>query len=963
MSFCLGISDFSVGEGVYTAEQLVKVALASGYGSLVTWDWGFHGYPKLREEIAFTQAPLSLHLGCRFNWRGQAFGALPFCDEGYAALNLLLSLQAHDARGLEIGLPRGRWIEGEPPLGCVLLAERLEGAELLRREGLEASLLAHPRRQSEVAEALRRGFEAVGPQALRFRKPEGLALHRLKRAIAAQDTIVRAEPLWEASDAWVHREAWERKFPMADPRIARATEALLERVRGWSIHWGAWVNADPAGLGGDLDAELRARVRAGVIGRYGAFNGEREARMEKELDLIRRKGFAAYFLLVQDLVQGPGSDQLKAGTCGRGSGAASLVSYALRLTNVDPIGTGLMFERFLTEARKDPPDLDIDFAWDERDGAIQGAFARYGRLRTAMVANHAYFKRRGAVRAVAQAHGRPEHEMKAMSQRARGWAGGLEGLRPGDPWADIAAWAERLEGHFHQLSVHPGGLVATPGPLWQHTAFQPAPAKEGVSITQWDKEGVENYGLVKIDLLGNRSLAVIRDAYEVLGGRVPDDIGMHSRKDKAVQDLLAKGDSIGVFYVESPATRQLQQRVGEGDFETLVIHSSLIRPAAYHWVDTYVARRRGEPWTPSHPAFTQLLSESHGVLIYQEDVVQVCVAMAGWTHDEADQLRKLLGKPDCSRKLPAFKARFFEGCAARGVAAPVIEEAWSMIDTFRGYSFCKPHSASYAQVSFESAWIKAHHPAVFFASVITNQGGYYPAVAYLGDARRHRLAVRGPDANRSLWAYRAEGDHAVRVGLMAIKGAIEKEVRALLEERERGGAFASLPELFERVQLSVTTAEALGSAGAFDLWAPDGDRARLLWERLGGVPTGLRPRPTDPFDRADLELELMGLTLEIHPAALARVRRSGGPHRAADAAVAGRDLRFWALVVADKVVSTERGEAMQFITFEDETGLCEAVAFPPVIRKRRRPYAVGEVVLVQGRSARQDNLVVLEVLG
>ena len=963
MSFCLGISDFSAGEGVYTASQLARVAVALGHDALVTWDRGFHGYPKLRDEIEFTEAPLSLHLGCRFTWRGRDYGAMPFCDEGYAALNRLLSLQAHDGREVEIGIPRGRWHEGEPPPGCVLVAERLEGLELLLKEGFDASLLAHPRRQQETAEALRRGRDVIGAQVLRFRTAEGLELHRLKRAIALQSTVGRADPLWEPGDAAVPEDAWARRFPMAEPRIAAATEAVMERIRGWKIHWGAWVNAGPLGAGGDLDAELRERVRHGILRRYGAFDGEREARMEKELDLVRRKGFAAYFLLVQDLVQGLGRDRLKAGTCGRGSGAASLVSYALELTNVDPIGTNLMFERFLTEARKDPPDLDIDFAWDERDIAIQSAFERYGRLRTAMVANHAYFKRRGALRAVAQAHGRPEHEMKAMSQRARGWEGGLEGIRPDDPWAGIVAWAGKLEGHFHQLSVHPGGLVVTPGPLWEHAAFQPAPAKAGVSITQWDKEGVENYGLVKIDLLGNRSLAVLRDAYDALGDRVPSDIGAHSRQDARTMDLLAKGDSIGVFYVESPATRQLQQRVGEGDFETLVIHSSLIRPAAYHWVDTYVARRRGAPWTPSHPVFERLLSESCGVLIYQEDVVQVCTAMAGWTHDEADQLRKLLGKPDCARKLPAFKARFFGGCASAGIPAQAAEEAWSMIDTFRGYSFCKPHSASYAQVSFESAWVKAHHPAVFFASVITNQGGYYPAVAYLGDARRHHLTVRGPDVNASDWAYRAEGDQALRVGLMAVGNAREGEVRALLEDRGRHGPFASLAGLLARVPLSLTTVEALGSAGAFDLWAPDGDRTRLLWERLGGVPSGLRPRPTDPFDRADMELELMELTLEIHPAALARVRRSGGPHRAADARAIGRTLRFWALVVADKVVSTERGEAMQFVTFEDETGLCEAVAFPPVIRKRRKPYRVGEVVLVQGRSGKQDNLAVLEVIG
>jgi DNA-directed DNA polymerase III PolC len=729
-----------------------------------------------------------------------------------------------------------------------------------------------------------------------------------------------------------------------------------------------------------MDALLRERVRAGVEKRFKVVRGDILARMEQELDLISFKNFARYFLLVQDIVQ---AVQTEPRICGRGSGAASLVSYALRLSNVDPIATNLMFERFLTKERKDPPDMDIDFAWDERDRVIQAVFERYGRGRVAMVSNHAYFKSKGALRAVAQAHGRPDNELKQLARYVRGWEGGLDRASENPAWDVILRQAQALKGHFHQFSVHPGGTIVTPGPLWEHAAFQPAPAKEGVSTTTWDKDGVENYGLVKIDLLGNRSLAVIRDAYNVLGDRVPKDPGTHSRNDPGTQDLLKRGDSIGVFYVESPATRQLQQRVGKGDFETLVIHSSLIRPAAYRWVDRYVKRSRGEEvWEPSDPVFRQLLSESFGVLVYQEDVIKVCVELAGWSHYDADQLRKLLGKPDCEAKLPFFEARFRRGCAARGVRQATVDESWDMIRTFTGYSFCKPHSASYAQVSFESAWIKTHHPAVFFASVITNQGGYYPAIAYLGDGRRHRLVVRGPDANQSLWPFSAEGEQAVRVGLMQVKGAQEKEVRELLAERERSGAFASLDDLLARVKLSVTTAEALCAAGAFDHWAPDGDRTRLMWARLGGVPPGVRPRPTDIFDRADLEMETMGLTLDLHPAALARVRKGGGPDRAIDVGngtgpgagargyarsaakrgTPGRNhLRFWALVVADKDVATEKGERMQFITFEDETGLCEAVAFPDVLRKRQRPFRVGDIVCVSGRSTQQDGLAVLEV--
>jgi DNA-directed DNA polymerase III PolC len=951
MSLLLAVSDFSTGEGVYPAEVIARLAPRLGYTHVAAWDWGLHGWPRLRgEALAAGLTPL---LGCRFRWREMSCGALPHSDLGYGELCRLLTDLAH-------GRP------GQPPRECALLAETLEGLEALAREGFPATLLGHGRNQREAAAALARGLPVAAPQVLRFRRQAGLELHRLKRALAACATITRTEPLWDPRDAAVPRPEWEARFPWAEPRVARATEALAEQAGGWRMHWGDWVMPRPlcpAEL--DLDAELRARVRAGLPRRYPRVGPEHRARIELELELIRGKRFAGYFLAVHDLIREAGATR----TCGRGSGAASIVSYLLGITNVDPIAANLMFERFLSEARLDPPDLDIDFAYDERDTVIASVFARYGRERVAMVSNHVYFQPRGALRDVAMAFGRPEAELKTLARLQRGWDEGLQGIQDNPAWAPVLAQAQALAGHFHQLSVHPGGTVIAPGPLWHHVPTQPAPAKEGVSITAWDKDGVEDYGLVKIDLLGNRSLAVVRDALEELGDRSPERPGKppaaglwQPRLDPATQDLLARGDSMGVFYVESPATRQLQQRVGKGDFETLVIHSSLIRPAAHHWIDTYVKRSRGEEiYVPSHPALGALLSESYGVLVYQEDVVRVGMALAGWSHPEADQLRKLLGKHDCARKLPLFEARFREGCLDQGIPEPVIEEVWDMVRTFRGYSFCKPHSASYAQVSFESAWLKAHHPAVFFAAVITHQGGYYPAIAYLGDARRHRLVVRGPDVNASRWAFAAEGEQGLRVGLMAVKGARQEEVLGLLEERERHGPYRDLQDLLRRAPLSVPTAEALGSGGAFDLWAPDGDRTRLLWARLGGIPPGVRPRPTDPFDRAALEMELLGLTLELHPAALQRARHGGAPSRAEAVREPGRHLRFWALVVAEKTVRTERGELMQFLTFEDETALCEAVAFPDAYRRRRRPLRVGDVLPVAGRSTRQDGLAVLEV--
>ena len=944
MSFLLATTDYSQGEGIYTSEQAVRLSARLGYGTVALWNTGLHGWPVFRDMAL--EAGLVPLIGSRFQWHGFEYGALPWSDTGYAQLCHLLTDIAHE-REPEL-----------PVTNCAVIAMTLAGAEQVSRQGIKPMLLGQRHNGVEEREAQKRGIDVISPQVLRFRTPAGFELHRLKRAIATCDLISRTKTLWRANDATVPLSEWESRYPAADIPISKATTALMERLTAWEPHWGKWVMPEPHDFDGDLDEALLHRVRDGIKTRNMTDKAAVESRLKMEFDLIRRKRFAGYFLVVDDILKRAKVSR----TCGRGSGAASLVSYALGITNVDPIATNLMFERFLSEARLDPPDLDVDFAWDERDSVIQSVFEALGREHVAMVSNHNFFKAKSALRCVAQAYGRPESELKTLARYVRGWDGGLDEANQNPAWKPIVAQAQSILRHFQQFSVHPGGTIITPTPLWHHVPFQPAPAKEGVSITAWDKDGVEDYGLVKIDLLGNRSLAVVRDALVDLGY----DRSHHwnPRIDPGTQNLLAKGDSIGVFYVESPATRQLQQRVGQGDFETLVVHSSIIRPAASAWIDTYVKRKRGEEvYTPSHPVLGELLSESYGVLVYQEDVVRVGMAMAGWSHAEADKLRKILGKWDCSRKLPAFKERFAQGCMANGIPDSAIDEVWSMVETFTGYSFCKPHSASYAQVSFESAWIKAHHPAQFFASVITNQGGFYPAIAYLGDARRHRLTVRGPDVNMSKYGFSAEGEQGLRVGLMAIKGAWQKDIDALLESREKDGAFASLEELLARVPLSIDTATALASAGAFDLWAQGGDRTRLAWAVFGGVPPGVRPRPTDPFQRANLEMETMGFPLEMHPAMIARVKHGGGANRTIEAEKPNRRLRLWALVVADKPVRTIHGDMMQFVTLEDEAGLLEAVAFPDAFRRRKRPYRVGDVVPVVGTSTKQDGLTVLQLEG
>ena len=961
MSLALGISAYSLMEGVYLPEDLGKLALHLGYTDLVLVDRGLHGFPRMRE--AAEKLGLRLHVGCRLPLGDGEVYVLPLCLDGYAEMNKALTDSAH-----------GRsWTW---PDRCMLLADRWGVALLLRDQAPDAELVMILIGSGgwQVAQRARaEGFGVAGPQVLRFLKSEGLAIHKTKRAIAMNAMLQDLKPkdYWEPRLAAKTFTAWEQAL---SEEVNEGTRRLETQLGGWTLPWGTWVLPNPPHLrpGEDVAEQLWAEAREGISRRYGAVSDPKvHLRLQREMDLILRKGYGGYFLTMQAITRNASR------TCGRGSGAASLLSYLLGITNVDPVGANLMFERFLNEDREDPPDLDVDFAWDERDDVLAWVFNTFGRDHVAMVANHNMFQPRAAIRDVAKLHCRPESEINQMSKRLRTWGwedeAGLS-VKLGrtsrtdapmpEPWPDIIKMATRLVGQPHLLSVHPGGTVITPGPLWEHAPSQPAPAKEGVSILPWEKDGVESYGLVKLDLLGNRSLAVVRDGLAVLEtrGEAPERRTWFPEQDEVTQDLMARGDTIGVFYVESPASRILQQRVGRGDYEHLTIHSSLIRPAANRWVDAYVSRTMGEPYEPIHPSLDDLLSESYGVLVYQEDVMRVAQGMAGFTYKQADKLRKALGKKDHAARVPDYKAAFMDGCRTNGIPDKGAEEVWSMIETFTGYSFCKPHSASYARVSYESGWIKAHHPAPFYAAVINNQGGFYPAIAYLGDARRHGVKVLGPDVNESDGGYVPVGDHVLRVGLSFIKGLAKADLERLLVARREDGPFQDPQDLQARAKTSAKAMELLARAGAFDVWAPDGDRTRLLWDSIGGLPKGVEPRPTGPVQRANQEMELLGITLELHPAALTRGQRPGEdyPHRAGQVAHRiGHESRFWALVVAEKLVLTKEDLPMQFVTLEDETGLVEAVMFPDVFRRRGHGFTVGEVVPARGVADLQDGVVIL----
>ncbi|MGQ9560238.1 MAG: DNA polymerase III subunit alpha [Candidatus Oleimicrobiaceae bacterium] len=832
--------------------------------------------------------------------------------------------------------------------------------------------------------AARHHLPPVATNDVHFVAPQGYGLHRLLRAIACNTTLSRLSPAMCA-----HPQAWFKSATHMAALFPHCPEALANTLRiaeqcAFVPDTSSYIFPNPHSA--TAYQRLRELSYQGALRRYGALTAAVRERLEHELAIIHQKGFADYFLVVHDIVQ------QSPRTCGRGSAAASLVAYCLGITHVDPLQHHLFFERFLNMGRKDPPDIDVDFAWDERDQVLAYVFRTYGEARTAMVANHVCFKARAALHEIAKVYGLPEEEITRVTRKfSRLWFAGdfveLMGSHPlfrgqelPPPWPEIVALARRLHGVPKHLSVHCGGVVIVPDDIDNYVPRQRA--AKGVTIIQWEKEQTEEAGLVKIDLLGNRSLAVIRDALQAIRSNYGVEItyqDWNPLDDPKTQGLIRKGDTVGVFYVESPAMRQLQKKAQTGDFEHLVIHSSIIRPAANLFIQAYLARLKGAPYTPLHPLLADILKETYGIMVYQEDVAKTAMALADFDPAEADELRKILSKKHRHKRLADLKAKFYRGALAKGVELRTIDAVWQMIMSFEGYSFCKPHSASYALVSFKSAYLRAHYPAEFMAAVISNQGGYYSTFAYISEARRMGLEVLLPDVNWSERVYSGRG-HELRVGLMQIKGLADTSIAAILAARTHG-PFRSFDDFVRRVHIDPAQVRLLIKAGAFDSIEPQASRPELMWRlhywlhrkhRCAARVLSLFPDDAPaiprvpPYDERTVlrhEMETLGFLISRHPLSLYQERLKGLDYvQAKDLPqYAGRRVTTIGWWVTGKVVSTKRDEPMEFMSFEDTTALYETVFFPQAYAKFARMISDTRPYLLRGRVQEEYGAVTLNV--
>jgi len=970
-------SNYSMMRGASSAETLCKTAKELGFNTLALTDSnGFYGLIHFLE--AARQYGIRPILGVHLQTKSETAVVLAKTPAGYELLSDLVTRRhLQESFSLIHEFPDSRKhlavLSSDPQLLNALKSRADCWVEVVAGPSSRGAL--------EIANSL--GIPPVATNAVYFARPDDYPLHRLLRAVDLNRTLSDIPP-----GQTVQPEQWLKSAAQMAVHFPNCPEALTNTVKLAGRCHTEWDHSRTIfphyqDQQGDHFTFLLEQCRSGICRRYGQTNTAIEKRLAEELELIRFKGYVDYFLVVADIVR------RRPIHCGRGSAAASLVSYLLGITHVDPIRHDLLFGRFLNPQRQDHPDIDVDFPWDERDDLHDELLAHYGPDRLASIANHVGFGGRAAVREVAKVYGVPAAEIKEVTRRMSFWTHPAHirervethpkfrtfSLDP--PWPEILHLAARLGDNPRHLSVHCGGVILVPDRISRYVPMERS--AKGNNIIQWEKDQTEKAGLVKIDLLGNRSLAVIRDALAAIQkntGKVLDYASLNPLDDPATLELIRRGDTMGVFYVESPAMRQLQQKTQRGDFEHLVIHSSIIRPAANRYIQEYIRRLHGAPYQPLHPSLQETLAETYGILVYQEQVVQVAMILAGFDWAEADGLRKVLSKKS-TRRLSGYRQRFSAGCSRRGVSMEVVNAIWDMFTSFSGYSFCKPHSASYALVSFKSAYLKAHHPAEFMAAVVSNGGGYYSTFAYISEARRMGLDVLGPDINQSDWNYVGK-DRIVRVGFQQLQNIRREMLENILKERNEHGMFRSIEDFLQRVDLTPADAFVLVKSGALDCLADGFNRPQLLWTveaRLNcrlqdGPPTARKSSQMSLFERRskatipslpdldsrqkwEQEIDTLGFVLSIHPLAMFESSVRSLPYPIVPASNLTRYIgqRVWLLgwPITRKEVVTKEGEPMEFVSFEDQTAIYETVFFPKTFKRFCQDLDTDRPYLLHGR--------------
>ncbi|HEY3462618.1 MAG TPA: DNA polymerase III subunit alpha [Gaiellaceae bacterium] len=758
--------------------------------------------------------------------------------------------------------------------------------------------------------------------------------------------------------------------------------------------------------GRDAFEYLVELVEAGAAKRYGTVTPELRERLQFELKTIKEMGFSDYFLIVADLIGFAKRNGVSVGP-GRGSSAGSLVAYCLEITDVDPIVYGLLFERMLNPGRKSMPDMDLDFAVEGRERVINYARDKYGRDRVAQIITFGTMAARAAVRDAGRVLEHPYGVVDRIAKLIPEGPGQTlaDCLKPGgelkqaydsDPVAkEIVDLAQPLEGLTRQDGIHAAAVVIGAEPLMNVVPVQQKGADQEI-VTQFDGNVIEAIGLLKIDFLGLRNLDVIDKACRLAGFA---DIGSIPLDDRKTYEMLARGESVGVFQFEGSGMREALRQIKPTEFDDLIAIGALYRPGPMAYIPVYARRKNGqERVTYPDTRLEPITRGTYGICIYQEQYMEIAKQIAGFSPAEADDLRKAIGKKIHSL-MASLKTKFLEGCAASGTAESVARQLWADMEQAQDYSFNKSHAACYALTSYRTAWLRANHPREYMAALISSVMNTKDRVPfYVNACQEMGIEVLPPDVNESQVDF-AVVEGKIRFGLNAVKNVGEATCRAIVAAREEGGPFASIWDFTERVDPAVANKralESLVSCGALDStgasrkgmlhvledalsYGQKQQQDRLLGQAsifdLGDSPsTASRHHASIPdgeFEKADLlrlEKESLGLYVSEHPLTAIRDqlrRRTDCTLAELERRREGETVLAGGIVAGVRTTTTKKGEPMAFVQLEDLTGSVEVVVFNSTYAAARGLLVEDAVLVVKGRvdhkQQGETKLVALEV--
>ena len=778
--------------------------------------------------------------------------------------------------------------------------------------------------------------------------------HRLLRCIANNTLLSKLSPEHQASrEEFMVPEAWLARQFDSFPELKDNAQSVLDQC-SFDFDFKADKNKKffTNSPQGDMDY-LRCETEKGYTFRYGEDRSVWNKHIEKELTIIERKKFTSYYLISYDLIRfakREGYDFV-----GRGSGANSTVAYCLGITNVDPIELDLYFERFLNEERVTPPDFDIDFSWDNRDAIYEYIFNRYGYDHVCLLGTHVTYQSKSILRELGKVFGLPKEEIDALVESRKMDMERNHIAKKVKAYADYIT-AKELPAN---ISIHAGGVLITEKSIYQYTATEFPP--KSLPVSQFEMHAAEDFGIFKFDILSQRGLGHIKETVRHVKRNQGIDVDVHQfrkfKEDEKIKDLMRNSRAMGCFYVESPAMRMLLQKLRCDDYLTLVAASSIIRPGVASsgmmkaYIERFHIKRHGGTYESIHPEMDRLMTDTFGVMVYQEDVIKVAHHFAKLTLTEADVLRRgMSGKYRSRAEFQRVHDKFFGNCKEIGYEQHVTDRVWKEIESFAGYSFAKGHSASYAVESYQSLFLKAHYPLEFMVGVINNFGGFYRTEFYVHEARMSGASINAPCVNHSDHLTTIYGKD-IYLGFIHIKSLENKIAQCIAAQRNEHGPYSSLDNFLRRTHgLGLEQLRILIRIGAFRFTGKG--KQQLLWESMLYF-SNAKAKPVTTVDLFDTEpknyplpvlkrnhledafdeLELLGFPL-CHPFELLPTTDYGNVTAHELQHKKGESVHIVGYVITTKDTRTRQNIPMCFGTFYDARGEAfDTVHFPEATAK------------------------------